>query len=472
MIRMLMRHCALVTMIAFAIFPLTSNAEELSQESLDTLRQQVQQLQQQIMHLERKLEHNTARDKEERAVAVQAAVKAEHALDKAENAGGMLRTSTSYADDMLHLQRWVVGKNRRQLMAVQNGELDPGHVYLSGMLKGTLMAETTNETGKFPILSRFPNQHSGDSGTRAVIQLAALGVTVPVNDWLTAYSQIEYTETEYPGQEELQMRKAFVTIGNLDESPFYGFFGRNSIDFGRMESYNPFTHTMNNHYFQAVSDDPVIGVGYYDHGWDVVLTGINGGRQLRVADNEETDQMSNFAINLRKSFEVWDDAFLHLGGGYLYSTIYNRDFTHHTRGDLVGAPVNQLVRNGAYDLNIELNTPSFDVMAEFTQTERRWPATDWQVTAITGQAAWKHMVYARPAKLSLVFGYGEQGDDGTEFERMIQAVTGYEVRVFENLYLGAEYLYNDGFVPLVNITQVSDRDVQTHTLVVGGRLIF
>lgn len=441
----------------------TAPAEAANHTELENLKREMMMMQKRIMQLEEQAEA----DKAAAPVKINGSPKSHSVVPN------MIYSQPSFSDEMMDFQSNVTGKNATILKARQDGRLQPNNIYLGGAIEATAMFEKTNEPGKFPILSRFPAQHTGSSGSRGVINYASLSTTATIGDYVTAYAQMDYSEIEFsPAQDELQLRKAHITIGNLDKSPFYGYIGRNNIDFGDMDSYNPFTHTVNSHFFRAESDGPAIGLGYYDNGWDIIVTALNGERGLRVTDSDQHGHFSNFAINADKTFDLGTSS-LRIGGGFLYGTIYRSDFTNHTRAAQAATPANtQFHRNPAWDAVVELITPRWDLMAEYTMTTDDWPATGEPVQAFTLQAAYKHNLFDRPSIASLVFSRGEQGQDGTEFEYADQIVVGYESQVWNNMYLGAEYVRNNGFTPLINITTDSDESVQTDTIIFGGRAVF
>ena len=383
----------------------------------------------------------------------------------------LLKTNTKHSDMFNNLQNDVTGKALRQLEMQRDGTLTSNGVYWGGVLKGSFMGEWTDTEDKFAILSRFPGQHSGSSGSRFVINQATLSATAAMHDWVTGTMQLEYTETEYPGQSDLNMRKAFVTVGNLKESPWYASFGRNTIDFGNMDSYNPFTHTTTNHYFHAQSTDPTLAIGYANYGWHVVATAINGGRQQRVAHHEDSNHVKNFALKAEKAFTLGEKSMLQVGASYLHSSIYNSVTPHHTATDIAAAD-DQVHRNGIWNVFAEMQLQNWMFMVEFTRTLRDWPAVDEPVWALTAQAEYFFDNWGRPASVSFVYGHGDQGRSGDEWEFMRQVILGYETQVNSNFYLGAEYVHNHGFAPLINITQTSDQSVDNHSLILGGRFVF
>lgn len=380
----------------------------------------------------------------------------------------LVGTALRYSERMLNRQDDVTDKVKLALQARQSGLLQEGRLYLGGRLFATAIGEHTNTPGKFPILSRFPNGHTrGSSDIYGVINEATLNATVTL-PMLTGFAQAEYTEVEYPGQDALQLRKVWLAIGDLDRAPYYLAVGRKTVNFGNFASYAPFTHTHSNHYFWAQSDDPVVEVGYVGAQSDLAFTLIPGHRGLRVVDSPDNDgKYENFALNAAHRLALSGETELTLGAGFLRGTIYDSAIAHHP-------PSAGTARmwNGAYNVNATLSASRFDLMAEFTKTTRRWPATDFKVSALTLQGRYRTELLGRPAIYSLALSRGVQGADGTEWEKMDQAILGLELAATPNLTLGIEYMFNDGFVPLILPTVVADSDVRSHTVIVGAKLTF
>ena len=134
--------------------------------------------------------------------------------------------------------------------------------------------ETTDTAGKFPILGRFPNQHSsGTSADESILDVADVSLTYAANDWVSVFVHGIYTDLQFPTQEEAQIREAFITFGNLAESPWYLSVGRMTANFGNQGSYNPVTHSVNNHFFRIDSDDAAVELGYIGEDWRFAFHG-------------------------------------------------------------------------------------------------------------------------------------------------------------------------------------------------------
>lgn len=377
-------------------------------------------------------------------------------------------TNLAYSDGMFDRQNDVTNKIPLALRARASGDLGTGRLYLGGRFVGTVISEDTNTAGKFPILSRFPDSHStGTSDTYGVINEISLGATLTL-PMVTAYAQGEYSELTFPGQSDVQLRKYWLAVGDLGQSPFYAAIGRKTVNFGDFSSYAPFTHNHSAHYFWAQTRDPLLELGYVTDRTEIALSLIREHRGFRVLNSPDNDGgYENFAVNLRHRLDLNGGLALRLGAGFLRGTIYDSTIAHHPPNSGVNR-----IWNGAWDVNATLSGARFDVMGEFTRTEHAWPATGHRVSALTVQGRYRAELFSRPATLSLAASRGVQGASGTEWEKMDQVVLGLEVRAAPNVTLGAEYVFNEGFVPLIMPTVVADSGVRSHTFIVGARLTF
>ncbi|MEM9232773.1 MAG: DUF3573 domain-containing protein [Pseudomonadota bacterium] len=396
------------------------------------------------------------------------------------------------SDRVLDFQEGLTGEAPYLLRKLKAGELDGDTIYLGGSIRGGLYSENTNTDGKFPILSRFPNQHGTDGeNTDAVIQNAALTVTGNVGKWVTGFLQVEHSEVFFrPDEDNVQVREAYVVVGNLAESPFYAAVGRKTIDFGQFDTFTPFTHSVNQHYFWALSEDPVVELGYVGDTFRVSGTLISGERQTRVALSDNDDFAGNFAVKAEKFFTL--DRIggkLRLSSSYLHDTIYRNNFTAHTREALMRMgppnapefpPIFVEDRVGLMNAAAYLSMKRFDLGAEYTRATDDWPATSFSaitgevyqdvpaLQAITVQGRYRFELAGREAALSGVLSRGIFGPEDTEFDHADQHSAALEWAALPFLDLGVEYVYNNGFQPFVGIQEASDTGVESHTIIIGG----
>ena len=437
--------------------------------------------------------------------------------DRHANIGGVsVRTSVENTRDMLDFQENTTGKTLTLLSNRASGRLQPNSLYIGGHLQGALMYQKTDRAGQFPILSRFPdfsNRTDQEAGVFA-INNAALTFTSTFGDWTTLHLQPEYSETEYPGdQEEFQLRKAFVVFGNLQRSPFYAAFGRKTIDFGNFDSYNAFTQNEGHHYFWAVSDQPVGELGFYSNGFKVSASAFSGGRQLRVALANEDNNIANYAFSAEKEFLLGNRSAFTVGGGYLHDTIYRDNFTAHTfQGRRNGTPPANFIqyRNSAVNGFAEYNSPFIDAMVEYTTTLEPWGAAipqtvagvplpqylidpagsttdrdninfDENLSVLVAQLRLKPYVNGRQMAIAASGSWGNISDDTgnvgmfgqpTSFEKNQQHAVSVEYPVSDFLDVGVEYVYNKGFIPFVAPQQVSNDQTQAHAINAGFKVRF
>lgn len=383
------------------------------------------------------------------------------------------------------------------LRARQSGRIDANTLTLGGFFKGAYFHETTDTAGKFPILNRFPDQHgSGEENSDFVINAAGLTFTGAVGDWLTGFVHTEYSEVTFTrDQNQFQTREYYAVLGNLDVFGGYLAYGRKTIDFGEQFGYNPFTHSINQHFFWALADEPVLEVGYIADTWRVSATAATGERMLRVGFTTDRDGGlgTNYALKAERRFDLGDDRALRVSASYLHDTIYNNNFTAHTvqavdRFSPPNAPRPPLVyieyRTGLWDIAAEYTTPRYDLAVEYTRSTDVWSATSFNtdtgqafdgnrhLDALTVMGRYRTELLGYDTDLSAVFSHTTLGPDNTEFDEAFQHVLGLEMHLTPQLDLGVEYVFNDGFQPFVGIQDVSLSGVQSNVGIVGIKARF
>jgi hypothetical protein len=90
------------------------------------------------------------------------------------------------------------------------------------------------------------------------------------------------------------------------------------------------------------------------------------------------------------------------------------------------------------------------------------------VIAYSTEAAYDMCLAGMPARSSVSWSEGIQGDPGTEFEFNRQLVIGLSVQPYPNTLLTFEYVRSSGFAPLIAIQTVSDIDVVQDSFVLGA----
>ena len=170
-------------------------------------------------------------------------------------------------------------------MLDQNQDLRKVNILLEEKKKGTIKNNSliigtslisifdyqhSNTDSKFAYLMRHPtsNNQIGKDVSEAVIHSFQLSITATINSWLSTHAEILYNPEQSFGsgtitslrRNQLQLRKGFVLIGNLDAFPLYGALGKMDAPFGQTGSVSPFTNTTMWHAFGGLGYGAQIGL--------------------------------------------------------------------------------------------------------------------------------------------------------------------------------------------------------------------
>ncbi len=368
--------------------------------------------------------------------------------------------------------------NRKQRLILEfrrdgNLDLEPSGVTFHGAVTAVADYQTSNRDDKFGYLMRHPTARNqvGDEVSEAAIHSAQLGFTAPFGDWITGHAQILYNPEQSFGsgtnthleRNQLQMRRAYVLIGNLDRSPVYVSLGKMPVPFGLTDTVNPFTASSVWHAFGALANGATLG--YTRDGLSLSLMGVQGGSQFRAANTpvEGTgvpSKLNNMAVDASYEIGLGPGGTLLLGGSYLHGSAYCQDFPvqHHL-------PCRD--NNPAFDVYGRLVSGKFTLMGEFARTLDEWPGTfnpampqfpASDATSFGVGMKYRFDLDQGPLDLSAEFSRFEAGPDGAPWERQDQIVLGAAWFAEPSVKLFGEYIHVDGFVPLNFISGGSIRD--------------
>ena len=377
----------------------------------------------------------------------------------------VFRLDTDFYRAMLDFQNRQTDKH---LLILENNALWAGYpaVTVGGQARLSAFAAVTNTAGKFSYLGRFPPDFEDKVATDARILQANAGMTAHVNNWINLHGELLFSDVfTFPDfkQGSLQVRQAYAVLGDLNQTPWYAVIGKKNVAFGDMGTLAPFTQSVVWHYFGALHEG--LSVGYARDGFDFSVTGLNGGRGIRVADSVGRGKINNFAANVSWRGES-EAAQWRFGGGFLLGTIYDVTVAEHLDANAFGP------YNSAWDAYGELRVGNWTLAGEIAATVDDWPTTGSPVIAYRAEAAYDASFQNRPARYSVSWSEGIQGPDGSEFEFNRQLVAGVGIDLGPYAMLSLEYVRSMGFAPLINITTVSDRNAAQDTAVAGLTIAF
>ncbi|MEL6688521.1 MAG: hypothetical protein AAFP97_13015, partial [Pseudomonadota bacterium] len=429
-----------------------------------------------------------------------------------------VRTSVENTRDMLNFQENRTGRAVTLLVNRATGVLQDNALYVGGSIEDTLTYQETEDVGQYSLTSGYPPASKRKYGKKPKLKIkdSSVSLTSTFGSWTTVHVASDYSEMKFPGEkDEYKLSKAYAVVGDLKQSPFYAAFGRKAIDFGNFDSYNSFTRNKGHSYFWAVSNKPVAELGYYKNGWKLVGSATTGGKQLGISIGDEKNSQANYAFNAEKEFLLGKKSAFTVGGGYLHDTIYRDNWkANSAKKDLSKSePSDKYLkyRNGAMNAYAEYKSAKFDAMVEYTSTLRPWAKEipqspegvnsteladypdgstadfetnnfDKGLSTLVAQVRWKPTINDRRVSVAASGSWGNIGNDKRSISKSGQA-TIYEdnqqhalsIEYPLNAYfdVGAEYVYNKGFIPYYGKKKpVSNDKTKAHGLNIGVRAQF
>lgn len=222
----------------------------------------------------------------------------------------------------------------------QKGALDNGTLTFGTSLVAIADYQKATDDSKFGYLMRHPTAANqiGDVVSEAVLHSFQFGVTVAVNDWMTSFVEVLYDPEQSFGagtittlsRNQLQLRKGFVLIGDLNKYPIYGAVGKMDAPFGEMGSVNPFSNSTMWHAYSGLAYGAQVGVK--TNGFSAVFMAVQGGAQFRALNTPVGDatnvpsKMNNYVADVNYTKQVNDDLNVKVGASYMKGSAYCQDF--------------------------------------------------------------------------------------------------------------------------------------------------
>ncbi len=376
----------------------------------------------------------------------------------------LVGASPAYGFEILDHAEGVNTRELTILQAMADGELDR-RVTLSGAVTAIGNYQESNSNTKFGWLMRHPtsNNQIGETVSELVVHSAQLGVTGRLTDDITAFTEFLYNPQQSFGQgtitdlnrNQVQVRKAFVMWGNLEERPVYATLGKMDTPFGLQDTVSPFTNSTSWHAFAGLAYGGTLG--YYDNGVHLRAMAIQGGAQFRshnapVEDTSVPSRVNNFALDARYTTDA-PGAEIMVGASYTHGSPYCQDYPvfHFNPCD---ENVPAFAVYGTADFG------ALEVLAEYAETTEDWPGTASpapqfaQFEAVAplawtlGGRYWMDVHRAEDLALSFEFSRFVAGDEGAPWERQNQWVLGGSYFVTESVNLFGEVIHTQGWVPL------------------------
>jgi hypothetical protein len=387
-------------------------------------------------------------------------------------------------------------KVRLLMHAKRCGDIEACGLYAGLSVISIADYQHSNTDSKFGYLMRHPTSSNqiGKDVSEAVIHSAQFALTAAITPWLTGYGEFLYDPQQSFGsgtitslsRNQIQLRKGYALLGNLDCWPVYMALGKMDTPFGQTYTVNPFTSNTVWHAFGGLVYGALFG--YDCNNLNINLMAVQGGAQFRalnapVRDTAVPSRLNNFAGDINYTFD-YCNACITLGASYKHSSAYVQDFPvqHFAAGRDT---------NPAWSVYGTVHYCDWTVKGSYVTTTKVWPGTfnpnpplnvfpAHKTEAFDAGAKWKFMEckcwdYFASAEFSRFIA----GPSGAPWERQDQTVLGLAALYCESSKFFLEGFFTKGFVPLnfisgggpVPVTEThSVRDAESFGIIVGAQI--
>ncbi len=343
-----------------------------------------------------------------------------------------VHTNAALSQSMLSTQMGKVGNIQTLMNAQKSGALADG-VTIGGFAEASAIYERVSQAGSTDVsalTTHVSDMASNTTGTgnasQLVIPRLELNVIANLNQWSMGYFSLDVRNLQLNSSQIMRVDSAFLTLGNLNQLPVYGFLGRNTIDFGSFQTVNLSTPSLNRLAFRAYGDE--LGIGFMNYGFSGTFAFINDNQNTTRGDGvafntytKHTDGIGEYAFNLGYGMNT-SGADWHIGAGYLSGS--KQGVTDQT---------------GAYDFNAKVGFAGFDVMAEFTQTIANMSAaTNDKFRAWDLGGDYNFPLMGKASKVTLDY------SRVSALYAASQWVVGFDHNTFNNVWMGIEYAQSKG----------------------------
>ncbi len=388
-----------------------------------------------------------------------------------------------------------ISKKQQFLFKNKDEHLSEGTLYIGASVIAIADYQTSNRESKFGYLMRHPtatNQIGKEVSEIALhsVQVQASGSLTP---WMALYSELLYNPQQSfgggnntsLGRNQVQVRKAYILLGDKNEYPIYASFGKQDVPFGLMDTVSPFTASTVWHAFGPLAYSGIIGIDMA--GFNASVTAIQGGAQFRSANvpvkgTNVPSRINNFAADISYSHEIMNRSNIMVGASYIKGSAYNQEFpvTHFNPGKK---------HNPAWDVYARLKLNNLTLQGEFAQTLKKWPGTHnpspplnifaaskVSSFSVGGKYNFQNLICKKDVALSIEYSEFKAGPKGAPWRLQSQIVAGISSMVRPNVKIFGEAIRIQGYAPLNNIsgdlngisgTTHSDKSARTHAFIVG-----
>lgn len=254
-----------------------------------------------------------------------------------------------------------------------------------------LSAPVIDLSGKIEGLLTQQGQRHQRSSSDLSLSSAELNINAMASPWATGFMSIDYdppaTANGNINTSHIYIRRAFVTIGNLDRSPIYGSVGQMYIPFG---SYSSAMVTSSVTSDLAETDALTATLGYHKKGMTLVAYGFNG----RPSFDSTHHELDAWGLNANYSMKLMNQT-QKVGMGYVSNLA--ESITQRGNGSYNQSSTLTNVQGLNLNANLMLNS-HVNIIAEYIRALNRFKQSDFSVNSLIDNAP-------MPTALDVELGY-------------------------------------------------------------------
>lgn len=476
----------------------SSNASAITHQELDHkikhLIQENKQLQMRIGQLEQTTINEARRN--------DTLHKGHHAknMEQDKHDKRLVHTNSNYSYMVLDPTKNVTRKQRFILEQRLRHKLENDSIYIGGAITGLVGYQRSNTDDKFGYLMRRPTvgPQGDDTLSEAALHTAQVQLTGTLGNWVTGHLELLYNANDNAdlgplqgsntstNANQLEVRRGYVMLGNLAESPVYASLGKMSIPFGLMDSVSPFSNNHVNNTFNGLANG--LNAGFSYSGFNANVMAVQGGIQFDGANTSANNanaansnhKLDNVAADINYTLAIGEQGSnLLVGASYLKGSAYCR--TTPPTPFIANCEEN----NAAFDAYAKLTMGKILIQAEYAQTEHQWQADPAAVSGVAKEklSSWavggqySTMFGSLPVDLSAEYSLYKAGPDSSQWEKQEQIVVGIAAYLTDSVKLFGEIIHTRGYAPFVatNRSPVqanSESAVRTNALMMGVNAAF
>jgi hypothetical protein len=281
------------------------------------------------------------------------------------------------------------------------------------------------------------------STTSLNITAAALDTTAYVSPWVNAFVELKWNSG--PGLNTLKANRAFITVGKLNRSPFYGSIGTMYVPFGRYSTTlisDPITKQMG----RTQATQGALLLGYSKPNVSTQVFAFKGNSKLNGSLENVVGADANY-------YAHYSHGTAQLGAGLINTLSESIGLQMHTyQNNLVGfSGLNLTKQVPAYDVNAQASFDAFTLTTEFLGTTTAYATQDATYTnagnsaganpkALHLEGIYNFNLIHRPSSAGLFFDHTAQALGFALPENSFGAI--FNTAIAKDLLFAMQYSHN------------------------------